>query len=207
LPEESWLSLQSGGQSAHELPQCEEWCLSLSQEDETSMSIIETVQQRVGAPEIQQISQQLGIDNATAQRAVQSALPALVAGMAGHAQQPAGEQRIQSLLGSHADILGNLGGLLGGGAPADSGILGSVLGQHQATVNNEVQQTSGLDSTKSRQLLMILAPIVLGALAHKRAENQQRGNVGDVLKQEAQQSPRAGGLLGKILAHVEMPRH
>ena len=60
-------------------------------------------------------------------------------------------------------------------------------------------------------LLTILAPIVLGALANHCAQPQQaQGQLGDVLRNEAQQaqqqSPQAGGLLGKILSQVEAPR-
>ena len=179
------------------------------------MSLIDLVQQHLGPTEIQQISHQLGVDDATAQRAVQSALPSLVAGMAGQSQDPAGASSIQSLLGSHGDILGNLGSLLGAGAAADGGgLLGSILGRHQDTVHQDVQQSSGLDPAKTRQLLMILAPIVLGALARHRAQAQEtqganQPGLGDVLKQEAQQarkSPGVGGLLGKILSQVESPR-
>lgn len=176
------------------------------------MSLIDTAQQHLGPNEIQQISQQLGVDTATAERAVQSALPSLVAGMSGHAQEPSGSSSIESLLGSHGGVLGNLGSLLGAAAPGDNGILGSILGRHQDTVNQDVQQTGGLDSLKTRQLLTILAPIVLAALARHRAQSPQTpGNLNDVLKEEAQQaqrqSPHVGGLLGKILSHVETPRH
>src|SRR4051812_7935958 len=117
------------------------------------MSLIDTVQQHLGPNEMQQIGRQLGVDETTAPQAVEHALPSMVAGMAGQAQQPAGASSIQSLLGSHANILGNLGGMLGGAAPGDSGILGSILGQHQQTVTQDVQQSSGLDSAKTRQLL------------------------------------------------------
>ena len=179
------------------------------------MSVIDLVQQSLGPNEIQQISQQLGVDNATAQRAVESALPTMVAGMAGQSQNPAGASSIQSLMGSHAGVLGSLGSILGAGGAADGpSILGQIFGQHQDTVHQEVQQKSGLDPEKAKRLLMILAPIVLGALAHKRAQNQAAGTtqpgINDTLRNEAQNaqrtSPGSGGLLGKILSHVETPR-
>jgi len=187
------------------------------------MSLIDLVQQHLGPNEIQQISQQLGVDSGTAEQAVQSALPSMVAGMAGQSQDPAGASSIQSLLGSHAGMLGSLGGLLGGGGGgglggmlgslaggSGGGLLGSILGRHESAVHEEVQQTTGLDSGKTKQLLMILAPIVLAALAHKHAQASTGGgepDLGNVLTQEAQQaqqrSPRTGGLLGSILSHVE----
>jgi hypothetical protein len=180
------------------------------------VSLIDLVQQNLGPAELQQISQQMGVDQPTAERAIQSALPSMVAGMAGTSQEPAGANTIESLLGSHSGVLGNLGGLLRAGAPADGGgILDSILGRHGDAVNQHVQQASGFDSAKTRQLLMILAPIVLGALARHRSQAQTapaggQPNVGDVLRQEAQtaqqQTPGMGGLLGKILSRVETPR-
>lgn len=181
------------------------------------MNVVDIVHQHLGANELEQISQQLGVDQATAQQAVQAAVPSLVAGMAGQAQDPQGAGTIEGLLGSHGGILGNLGSILGAGASADGGgILGNILGKHTDTVGNEVQQSTGLDSAKTRQLLMILAPIVLGALARRRQQSAQTTAAGSqpgldqVLKQDAQtaqaKSPHIGGLLGKILNHVETPR-
>ena len=179
-------------------------------------STLDLVQQHLGPQEIQQISQQLGIDPAQAQQAVNAALPAIVGGMASTAQQPGGASGIQQLLGSHSDILGSLGSLIGAGGAADSGILGQVLGRHQADVNQGVQQASGLDSDRTRKLLMILAPIVLGALA-KRALNHGTANdpsaIQKSLQQDGQQarqqaeahSPHLGGLLGKIVGMAESP--
>lgn len=180
------------------------------------MSLIDLVQQNLGPAELQQISQQLGVDQPTTERAIQSALPNIVAGMAGNSQEPAGANKIESLLGPHSGVLSNLGGLLRAGAPADGGsVLDTILGRHHDAVNQEVQQASGLDSSKTRQLLMILAPIILGALARHRSQAQTtqptgQTGVGDVLRQEAQnaqqKSPGLGGLLGKILSRVETPR-
>ena len=178
------------------------------------MSLLDMVQQHLGQGEIEQISRQIGADPAQTQSAIQAALPMLVGGMASTAQQPQGLSAIQQALVSHAGVLGNLGALLGAGAPADSGgILGRVLGQHQQTVQQGVESSSGLNSDQTRRLLMILAPIVLGLLAKRHAQKSQQ-EIGGALQQEAQvaqqqaqrQSPHVGGLLGKILSHVETPR-
>lgn len=183
------------------------------------MSLIDTVREQLGPAEIQQISQQLGVDQATTEQAVQSALPSMVAGMAGHAQQPEGSSAIQGALGSGGMLggLGGLGGILAGAAPGGDlgGMLGSILGRHTDDVHQDVQQKSGLDPAKTRKLLMILAPIVIAALARRHSQAQQTSpgtqpKLDDVLKNEAQRANPAGknsgGLLGKILAHVETPR-
>jgi hypothetical protein len=183
-------------------------------------SILDLVQQHLGQQEIAQIGQQLGTDPATTQQAVNAALPALVGGMASTAQQPQGASMLQGLLGSHDGVLGNLGALLGGGggAPADrGGVLGSILGHNQGAVQQGVQQASGLGSDQTRKLLMMLAPIVVGALAKRTMSHggaqQDPAQLGQVLQQdgaEAQQQAQAqshhmGGLLGKLMSMAESP--
>lgn len=181
-------------------------------------SILDLVQQNLGADQIAQIGQQLGTDPATTQQAVSAALPALVGGMSSTAQQPGGASAIQGLLGSHGGLLGSLGSLLGAGGIADGGgILGSILGHNQTAVQQGVDQATGLGSDKTRQLLMILAPIVMGALAHRvmnhGAAATDPGQLSDVLQQDgiqAQQQAQAhshhmGGLLGKLMSMAESP--
>jgi hypothetical protein len=184
------------------------------------MALIDMIQQHLGQSEIQQISNQLGVDPGVAQKAVSAALPMILGGLAGHAQQPEGAAAIKQAAAAHVNAPANVSSLLQAGAPADvgggfGGLLGQVLGQHTDTVQQGVQQASGLDSAKARKLLMMLAPIVLGVLARKEfgGQNAQRASAGQVagaLRQEAQaaqqQAPPMGGLLGKVLGMVETPR-
>lgn len=180
-------------------------------------SLIDLVKEHLGPQELSQISQQLGTDQATTQQAVNVALPAMVGGLANTARQPQAASGIQQLVSSHAGVLGELGSLLGAGAPADGGgVLGRILGQHQPEVQQGVQQASGLGSDQTRKLLMILAPIVLGAVA-KRAMSHGTSNDPAAIQQSLQQdgqeakqqaeahSPHLGGLLGKIVGMAESP--
>ena len=178
-------------------------------------SVLDLVQQHLGPAEIAQIGQQLGIEPAAAQQAVDAALPALVGGMASTAQQPQGAGELQALLGSHGGgLLGNIGSMIAGaaGGGAGGGILGSILGQHQPAVEDGVDKASGIGSDNAKKLLMILAPIVLSALARRSmgaegagGAGQAGGGLGDVLKQDATEAHEQaqggpmGGILGKIL--------
>ncbi len=171
-------------------------------------SLLDMVQQHLGPNEINQISQQLGVDPGQAQSAINAALPMVVGGMASNATQPAGADAIHQSLASHGGLLGNLGGLLGAAGIGDSGgLLGKILGQHQAPVQQGVSQASGLDPEKTKQLLLMLAPIVMGVLARRHAAGQSNpAQVGDDLKRESDtaqakaqsQAPHLGGLLGQI---------
>jgi hypothetical protein len=97
-------------------------------------------------------------------------------------------------------MLGGLGGMMAGGA---GGILGNILGSHHSTVENGVSQASGLDKAKAAKLLMILAPIVLGAIAHHRKQTgASPTQITNDLQREAQahaSHPQFGGILGSIL--------
>ncbi|MEP7064934.1 MAG: DUF937 domain-containing protein [Gemmatimonadota bacterium] len=195
------------------------------------MSLLDMVQQHLGPNEIQQISQQIGADPATTSNAIQAAIPMMVGGMAHTAQQPGGESAIQSAIDAHtpADTLGGLGGLGGmlGGATGGGGglggmlggalggggggILGSILGKHTDTVQNGVQSASGLDSTKVKALLLMLAPLVMSAMAKHQASQPSgsQGGLGSILQQaasHAQQqnsgSSHTGGVLGQILGRL-----
>ncbi len=183
------------------------------------MAIIDTVQQYLGSSQVNEISRQLGVDPSTAQRAVSAALPMILGGMAGHAAQPQGAETIKQAVATHANATDNIQQLVQTGPPADvgvsGGLLGRILGGHRDTVVQGVQQTCGLDPDKTKRLLMMLAPIVLGVIARRQfggkdAQQADPGQLQGALHQEAQtaakESPHMGGLLGKILGAVESPR-
>jgi hypothetical protein len=182
------------------------------------MALMDMVQQHVGQSEVNQISQQLGISPGVAQTAIAAAIPMIVGGMARHASQPQGATTIQDAIVAHDGVTDDVGQVLQAGPPADvsghGGLLGRILGNHRDTVQQGVQQASGLDTDKAKKLLMMLSPIVLGVLARHQfggqsAQQVDPGQLGGVLHQEAQsaaaQSPHIGGLLGKILGAVQSP--
>ncbi|MEO8042999.1 MAG: DUF937 domain-containing protein, partial [Acidobacteriota bacterium] len=97
--------------------------------------------------------------------------------------------------GSILDNLGGLGSMIFGGgqqaaAPprqADAGgILGHILGNNQGAVVQQASNESGLGGGQVAQILMMLAPIVMGYLGRQK---QEQGVGADGL----------GGLLGGLL--------
>lgn len=186
--------------------------------------IVDTVQQNLTPEVVSQISQQIGVDPATAQQAITAALPVVLGGMASHAEDPAAAAAIHEEADNHAGILGQLGGLIPGGAGGMlgglasaigagglGGVLGNVLGQKSPQVQDGVSKASGLDPQRARQLMMILVPIVLAAIAHrKRTTGMAPSEVGPTLQNQARtaqaeaekQSPHMGGILGSIMSHV-----
>jgi len=151
-----------------------------------------------GNAALDQISQNVGADQSSVSSAIQAALPMLLGGLANNASTPQGAQSLNSALeedhdGGILDNLGGLGGMIFGGqqtAPtrqADAGgILGHVLGGSQGQAAEQVSNQSGLGKGQVAQIMMMLAPIVMGYLGRQK---QQQGVGADGL----------GGLLGGLL--------
>lgn len=166
-----------------------------------------TLQDLLGAEQgdqaVNEISQNVGVESSLVNTAVQMALPALINGLANNASTPEGAENLNNALEQHHDggILDNIGGLagmiFGGGqtaAPppqADAGgILGHILGGGQGQVAQDVSQRTGLSMGQVAQILMFLAPIVMGYLGRQK---QQQGVGADGL----------GGLLGGLLGNSQ----
>jgi hypothetical protein len=154
---------------------------------------------------IGQISQQLGADEGTTSNAIQAALPMLLGGMANNSASESGAASLLGALDRNHDgsILDDLGGFLGNySSGPGAGILGHVFGGNQGTVEQSVSQASGLDMSKVGPLLMMLAPIVMGALG--RMQRQQGIGAGDLagLLGGATQEVGSGSALLGVLSSV-----
>jgi hypothetical protein len=110
------------------------------------------------------------------------AMPLLLGAMKKNTSDPKNAAGLMNALSSkhNGSILDNLGGLFEGGVNNDvindgAGILGHVLGNKQATIENAISQKSGVDAGSVAQILKIAAPIVMGFLGRQKAQ----GNVSD----------------------------
>lgn len=170
------------------------------------MALIDQVNQQLDDNAISQLSQQLGIDPNTTRQAVPAALTALLGGLSQNAANPAGAQQLAGALSRDHDggILDDLAGFFGDSeSPLQAqggGILGHIFGNRQPNVAARVGQASGLDSAKAMKLLMLLAPLVLGALGRAQRQKQlDPGGISDVLGSERrrveQTQPGDRGLL------------
>ncbi|GAA5033871.1 DUF937 domain-containing protein [Microbacterium fluvii] len=144
---------------------------------------------------IDQIAAQLGVDPATAQKAVKEGGATILSGLQHNASTPDGAAALEKALGSHAGTTGAVD--LNAVDTADGEkILGHVFGGRQGEVAQKLTdepKTAGIDFG---QLLPMLAPIVMGMLAGKQTGTTQSaagastgesgGGIGDLI----------GGLLG-----------
>lgn len=108
-------------------------------------------------------------------------------------------------LGGLGDLLGSV---LGGGAPASrqmdgGGILGHIFGSAQPRAESGLGQATGMSGGQAGDLLKMLAPIVMAALAKQvTARNMDADSLGNALGQEHAQLQSQGGLGGGLLNAV-----
>ncbi len=169
-------------------------------------SLQDLLGQEQGTQAVEQISQNVGADSSLVNSAIQLALPALINGLANNASTPEGAESLNTALDndhSGGGVLDNIGGLagmiFGGGQAAPpprqadaGGILGHILGANQGAVAQDVSNQTGLGMGQVAQILMFLAPIVMGYLGKQK---QQQGVGADGL----------GGLLGGLLGGAAQP--
>lgn len=173
-------------------------------------SLEDLLGQQQGNQAVDQISQTVGAQPSLVNSAIQMALPALINGLANNAATPQGAESLNNALDQHdGGILDNLGGLgniagaiLGGQQSSPQmnagGILGHILGGNQGNVTQQISNQSGLNMGQVAQILMILAPIVMGYLGRQKQQNNlDAGGVSDMLGQQQQQIQQSdqGGFL------------
>ncbi|MDP9693652.1 UNVERIFIED_ORG: hypothetical protein J2X79_001200 [Arthrobacter globiformis] len=158
------------------------------------------MQELLGQIPVQQIASLLGTDTASAQAAVEAAVPTLLAGMQNNVQAPDGAAALESELARHRNGLAD-GGVDPSQVDTRDGekIVSHVFGGQQDQAANQLAGTanlSGVGGDLVRKLLPILAPIVMSYLAKKVLGGRQSSG--------AQSSPTGGGGidLGSILGGI-----
>jgi hypothetical protein len=174
------------------------------------MDLMELLNDALNSDTIKQISQRLGADEGATGNAIQAALPMLLGGLANNSASQSGASSLLGALDRDHDgsILDDLGGFLddylsGRGA----GILSHVFGDQEGAVERGVSHASGLDLSKVGPLLLMLAPIIMGALG--RARREQGIGAGDLPKELGAATQQTGGdqgLLGALSSMFDMNR-
>ncbi len=171
------------------------------------MSLLEVLQQRLGGQAVEQISRKIGSDPGTTGNAIDAALPLLLAAVARNASNGAQAQSLDTAVAQDHDgsVLDDVSGYLNRAETGPgAGILRHVLGGNQPTVERGLSQTTGLDAGKAGQLLMVLAPLVMGALGRAKQERGlDAGGLSTLLAGERdnlnQSAPGIMGMLGRFL--------
>jgi hypothetical protein len=148
---------------------------------------------------LDQLAQQLGVDETTAEQAVRQAVPALLGGMEANARDPGGAASLEKALGQHAGS--PFEGLDLGSIDTTDGeaIVGNIFGDNSEQVINKLGSQSG-GSGMMAKLLPILAPLVISWLAGKFLGNQgQTSAAGQSVPSPATAGASGGGGLEDLL--------
>lgn len=131
------------------------------------MNISDLLTSDMGKQIISGISEKTNVSSNETTSVVTAAIPALLGALQNNASTPDGAAGILGALTSKHDgsILDNLSGFLGGGDTSDGGgILNHILGDKQSALANGISSKTGVSSGNVSQILMMLAPIVMGYL-------------------------------------------
>jgi hypothetical protein len=165
--------------------------------------ILDFIKDQITPDTINRISTEIGEDPEKTRQAVDASVP-LIAGALSTQEvaQATGDAAMQpSMLGGLGDMIstggGGLGGAIGGmlgGATGSGGMLDSILGGSQSTVQKDISNASGIQPQKVMRILTMLAPIVLAAYTKYKnappADARPKTTQGD------------GGILGDIIDRV-----
>ena len=146
----------------------------------------------------------LGTGQNETQSAVSTAVNVITGAMAQNAAQPAGAQALNAALEKDHDgsIFENVIGFLGNAAVGPgAGILGHVLGSSQPQVQQGIAEKTGMSMDKVLPLLIMVAPLVLGALGKMKKEKEMDSEaVAATLAAERHAAEQQDdGMLGSIL--------
>ncbi|MCR9269401.1 MAG: DUF937 domain-containing protein [Hyphomonadaceae bacterium] len=153
-------------------------------------------------PAKQQLGQQFGLSEDMTQQAMAALIPALAAGLKSNASQPGGVEALLGALnkGSHSRYLDEPS-LLGRPETRDegNGILGHLLGSKEVSrsVASRASEKTGLDSAVLKQMLPIVATMVMGSLSKKSEEPETVSQLAGLLG-GGQPQPNDGGLGGLL---------
>ncbi len=169
-------------------------------------SIAETLLDLLSNGRLQRLSQEVGIDEGEAQKAVRTAVPLLLGALGKNASRPDQAEALANTLQREHDgsVLDNLPELLAQGKLDKEGekILEHVLGTKRRAVEQGVAQVAGLDTYKTGKLLAMLAPIVLGALG--KTQREQEMNSIELASMLIREKRKASLHLGSLAGLLEV---
>lgn len=168
------------------------------------MNILDLILNAQGGGAVRQLANQFGLDEGTAQTAISALLPALAGAVQQNTRQEGGLEALLGALGggNHSRYLEDPSAL---GDPSTvndgNGILGHLLGSKDVSrqLASHASAQTGLDSGLLRQMLPLVASLLMGGLS-------QQANAGGYLGAQATQEPQAAGLLGMLTPLLDQNR-
>jgi hypothetical protein len=152
-------------------------------------NLVSLVTQFLTPDMIARIASALGFDRNTAQSAIGVAVPSLLAGLTGVASQPGGPQKLADAAAQHTNTLEDFASLLGSRGQSSfieqgSQMLSSLLGgRDQSALAGAIAKYAGVGPGAISSLLGMLAPVVMGTIAHQPGATQP-GRIASLLNSQ-----------------------
>lgn len=177
------------------------------------MDLMGLLQGQLSEGMLDQLSQQIGgADKQQTAAAASGIISTLMGGLAKNASSQEGASALSNALDRDHDgsILDDMMGMLSGNTQPNNssmlngaGILNHILGNKTNGAVNMISQMSGLDSSKTGNLMSLLAPVVMGALGKtKKEQGLDVSGIASLLSgtmsQQSSQDPTMG-LITKFL--------
>jgi hypothetical protein len=144
-------------------------------------SIMDSIQQQVTATAVQQVSQRLGIDPATAQQTVNAAIPVITAAIAAHARS-GNADAVHAQATAHA------------ANPQQAASPSQVLGDQHDTAEQRVSDIAGVSRGEASKILESVAPAVLRGIGqHVEQQGIDPAQLSNILSSAAAGSRAARG--------------
>ena len=140
-------------------------------------NLVSQIVEAFGPTIVSRIASSLGFDQAVTQKAINAAVPGLLAALISLVSKPQGVSKLADAVGNQpAGILSSLADAIGGSgekALIDKGsnTLGSLLGGPVvSSLGSALGRYAGIGQGGSKSLLGLLGPAVLGVLAHQQRD-------------------------------------
>ena len=169
------------------------------------MNLVEMLANAQGGNAVRNLSRQFGLDENQAHAAIEQLVPMVAAGVRRNAQ---GDQGIADLLGAlqagHHDryVDEDLGTAFDDMRSDGNGILGHIFGGKDVSraVASQAADNIGVSSGIMKQLLPIIASMVMGSMSKRTREPGLQDIIGDALGGGGTSGD--GGTLGEIIGDV-----
>lgn len=146
-------------------------------------SLIDLLHRTLEGEPTRELSEKIGATPEQTQTALRAAVPTLVTALSNNARKPRGAAEILEALRRDHDgsVLEHDNPVRGAEEADGAGILRHVLGDNRDRVEQGVSQFAGLDAKTIGQLLVVLAPLIMGVLGKMR-KNKEVESEGDLKK-------------------------
>lgn len=169
--------------------------------------IFDVLLKQMGGEVTKQISKQLGASESTTKNAMPEVVGLLLGALANNTRRPGGAEALNNALTEDHDggILDDISGFLGNFKQGEGdGILGHVLGDKRAAVEQKLSSDTGLDIGSIANLLTMVAPLVLGVLGKNQKQSglTAEGLAGLLQTERSralQSAPQSANILSQLL--------